>query len=216
MYDTVLQSTEDLPKSPLQIPSKWNSYIGPSKVFSNRADIPDSIDWRKKGAVPVVYNQGANDRVAAIVITQSIESLWAVKTGKFKNASIKEFVDCCDCSQWNVSAYDCVAKFGGLAGEDYKSENNTCASDKYKVELPVSGGRWVEPAGDEQALAEAVAKNPIAIGINGSRTSFQTYQSGVYYDPLCSGERLDHAMLVVGYGSMNGEDYWICQNSWGE
>ena len=64
-------------------------------------------------------------------------------------------------------------------------------------------------------LAEAVARQPIAIGINASCTSFQTYKSGVYYDPVC-GEKLDHAMLVVGYGSMNGEDYWICQNSWSE
>ena len=84
------------------------------------------------------------------------------------------------------------------------------------MEFPISGGRWVEPKRDEQALAEAVARQPIAIGINASRTSFQTYQSGVYYEPVCSGEKLDHAMLVVGYGSMNGEDYWICQNSWGE
>ena len=42
------------------------------------------------------------------------------------------------------------------------------------------------------------------------------YESGVYYDPVCSGMKLDHAMLVVGYGSMKGEDYWICQNSWGK
>ena len=139
-----------------------------------------------------------------------------MKTGKFKSASIKEFVDCCNCNKWNVTAYDCVAKLGGLASDDYISKNNTCASDKYKVEFPISGGRWVEPKRDEQALAEAVARQPIAIGINASRTSFQTYQSGVYYEPVCSGEMLDHAMLVVGYGSMNGEDYWICQNSWGE
>ena len=213
-----MQSTEDLPKSPLQIPNKWSNYDSdPSKDISNRAaDIPDSVDWRKKGAVPVVYSQGAHDRVVPIVITHSIESLWAVKTGKFKSASIEEFIDCCgNEDQWNITAYECVAKLGGLAGDNYES-NNTCASDKYKVEFPVSGGKWVEPMGDEKALAVAVAEKPIAVGINASRVSFQTYQSGVYYDPLCSGEKLDHAMLVVGYGSMKGHDYWICQNSWGE
>ena len=47
--------------------------------------------------------------------------------------------------------------------------------------------RWVEPKGDEQALAEAVAIEPIAVGINASHMSSQTYRSGVYYD---SGENL--------------------------
>ena len=89
-----------------------------SEVILNKADIPSSVDWRKKGVVPEVYNQGANDRVAAIVVTQSTESLWAVKTGKFKSASIKEFVNCCNCNKWNVTAYDCVAKLGGLASDD--------------------------------------------------------------------------------------------------
>lgn len=163
-----------------------------------------------------MYDQGPNDRVAAIVITQSIESFWAIKRGKLKSASIEEFVDCCDSSKWNITSYDCVAKLGGLAGDDYNSSNGVCASDKYKPQFPISGGKWVVPVKDEKALAEAVARQPIAIAINASRTSFQAYQSGVYYDEECSGESLDHAMLVVGYGSMNGKDYWICMNSWGK
>jgi len=41
------------------------------------------------------------------------------------------------------------------------------------------------------------------------------YRSGVYYDASCSSTNLDHTLLILGYGSLNGQDYWICLNTWG-
>ena len=71
------------------------------------------------------------------------------------------------------------------------------------------------PSGDEQALKEAVATiGPISVAIDASHPSFQSYKSGVYYEPSCGNglANLDHAVLVVGYGTENGRDYWLVKN----
>jgi len=93
----------------------------------------------------------------------------------------------------------------------YKCLNNT-----FKPQIKIHGGKEVLPACNETVLAYAVAMQPVAAAIDASQPSFELYQSGIYDDPNCSSTELDHVVLVVGYGSEDGKDYWICQNSWGE
>merc|ERR1712224_904619 len=52
------------------------------------------------------------------------------------------------------------------------------------------------------------------MGIEADKMVFQSYQSGVL-SGMC-GSQLDHGVLVVGYGTLDGEDYWKVKNSWGE
>ena len=44
---------------------------------------------------------------------------------------------------------------------------------------------------------------------------FQMYKSGVYNEPDCSTSVLDHAVLVVGYGTYQGSAYWLVKNRYG-
>jgi cathepsin L len=80
-----------------------------------------------------------------------------------------------------------------------------------------SGYRQVLPFGDERALMEAVAQQPVVAGIVVTY-GFQTYARGIYVEQSLSQENIVgyHAVLIVGYGTENGVDYWIIKNSWGE
>ncbi|XP_035284639.1 digestive cysteine proteinase 1-like isoform X2 [Anguilla anguilla] len=85
-------------------------------------------------------------------------------------------------------------------------------------------------SGDANALKVALFKQgPVAVSIDAGHRSFVFYNNGVYFEPACmlhpvtarfSGslgnktEDLDHAVLAVGYGALNGEPYWLVKNSW--
>ena len=100
----------------------------------------------------------------------------------------------------------------------YEAKNGKC---RYKPSN--KGADDIGPidilAGDEDALLEALATvGPISVAIDASHSTFQSYHSGVYDEPKCSSEELDHGVLLVGYGTdeRSGKKYWLVKNSWGE
>lgn len=78
-------------------------------------------------------------------------------------------------------------------------------------------------AGSETKLKEAIRQQPTVVKINSSPSNFANYKSGVY-SPLnslyCKAKNTNTAMLAVGYGSLNGKDYWKVKghygSSWGQ
>ena len=59
----------------------------------------------------------------------------------------------------------------------------------------------------------ALNKQPVSIAIQADQKDFQLYKSGVFTGTC--GTKLDHGVLVVGYGTSDGEDYYLIKNSWG-
>lgn len=70
--------------------------------------------------------------------------------------------------------------------------------------------------GDENELKRVVALyGPVAAGVDASLWGFEHYASGIYSDSKCDSINVNHAVIVMGYGTENGQDYWLIKNSWG-
>ena len=184
---------------------------------STLANPPSSFDWRTHGAVGPVRNQGSEGNAGLIAAVASLESLHVISTGSMVRLSTQEVVDCCVCL-FNLDCRGCInVGLHGLCSEaDYpnSTEPGQCRKDSCTTAQHMSD--WTNVgSGNEEELQKAVLHNPVLALINSSPTSFQQYKGGIYKDDKCD-DNLDHAVLVVGYGTMNGEDYWICQNSWGK
>jgi len=59
----------------------------------------------------------------------------------------------------------------------------------------------------------SIWQQPVSVAIAASHLSFQLYKKGVY-SGLC-GTKLDHGVLAVGYGMMDGKKFFKVKNSWG-
>ena len=97
-------------------------------------------------------------------------------------------------------------------------QNSICRYSSQSIGATVNDFKWVHkgPNGNENTLLEAVTSvGPISVMIDSNHTKFHKYSDGVYYEPQCSSIKHDHEILVIGYGTQDGKDYWLIKNSWG-
>ncbi|KAL7631758.1 UNVERIFIED_CONTAM: hypothetical protein RMT77_017939 [Armadillidium vulgare] len=184
-------------------------------------EYPTTVDWRTKGYVTPVKDQGQCGSCWAFASTGGLEGQNFAKRGKLVSLSEQNLVDCVpgsSCSGgWMNDAFEYVRRNGGIdteASYPYTARNGNCKYSPYYVGGTCSGYKNVRNT-ESDLLAATATVGPISVAIDASNWSFQTYSSGVYYEPSCSSYYLDHAVLVVGYGTYNSKPYWLVKNSWG-
>jgi C1A family cysteine protease len=197
------------------------------KSFSSSASgSPASLDWRTKGAVTSVKDQGQCGSCWTFSSTGAIEGAWALAKGQLIDLSEQELVDCA--TGISYGSHGCN---GGQMDGAFKFviENGQCslASYPYTSGVTKTGGSCQKcsavahisscadvKANDQISLKGAVAQQPVSIAIEADTRYFQSYSGGVLDSTQC-GTNLDHGVLIAGYGSENGKDYWLVKNSWG-
>jgi len=183
---------------------------------------PASVDWTTQGVVTPVKNQGDCGSCWSFSTTGSIECNLAIATGKLISLSEQQLIDCsyaegnlgCDGGSMDA-AFKYVMKEGGLCTEEaypYTAADGIC-----NINCPLYDkiANYTDvPKDDEQALEDAAAKGCVSVAIEANQFAFQYYSSGVLTGTC--GTNLDHGVLVVGYGTLDGQNYWKVKNSWGD
>ncbi|KAG5870091.1 hypothetical protein JTB14_015190 [Gonioctena quinquepunctata] len=192
-------------------------------VIDHEGNLPVEIDWAKKGAVTPVKDQADCGSCWTFSTTGTLEGFNFIKTGTLVSLSEQQLVDCakddcfgCDGGYMN-RALEYVAANGIMPEKDYPYEafDDQCRLNKSDIAVRIESYENVK-AFDEVELQKAVAlKGPISVAIDAD--GFQLYESGILDYGACgsSPDDLDHGVLVTGYGSQEGKDYWIVKNSWG-
>jgi len=196
----------------------------PQQISNNTA--PQHWDWRMHGAVTGVKNQGQCGSCWSFSTTGSMEGCHFQTSKTLVGLSEQNLVDCSQ-SEGNEGcngglmddAFQYIINNKGIDTETsypYTAEDGTC---QYAASNCASmlGGFTDVTSGSETALLAAVALAPVSVAIDASQPSFQSYSTGVYYEPQCSSTQLDHGVLAVGWGITSGAypHYWIVKNSWG-
>jgi cathepsin F len=228
----------------------------PLKESSN-ISIPESWDWRDKGAVSPVRDQGSLGTCWAFSTAQNIEGQRFLKFGVLEQLSVEQLIECdasadvsrgwADCGMfggWPYLGFQYLMKAGGIFSEkDYpycagEGKCLPCMPRNYDLKLcgdhsdlfckanntqgqkleglcnPKSGFAvsirdWTRFSQDEREIADALVRTgPLSVLVNAD--SLQYYSGGIVDADSCDPTELDHAVLLVGYGSEDGQDYWVC------
>ncbi|CDP06286.1 unnamed protein product [Coffea canephora] len=186
----------------------WKVCESKSFMYENVSAVPASMDWRKKGAVTGVKDQGQCGCCWAFSAVAAMEGINQLTTGKLISLSEQELVDC------DTAGEDEGCGLTTETNYPYQGTDGTCNANKEANHAAKITGYEDVPANSEAALLKAVANQPVSVAIDASGSAFQFYSSGVFTGDC--GTELDHGVTAVGYGtSTDGTKYWLVKNSWG-
>lgn len=182
---------------------------------------PAAFDWRDKGGVSDVINQGMCKSSWAIAAAGAVEGA-RVAQGllDLENLSSQEILDCATMGQACAGglvedAYSFVVS-NGLTSDivyPYTGKNQTCFNSLVSQNITSITSYYDVISNDPTWLISAVATTPTVSIVESNNYVWQFYYSGIVNN-YC-GYDVSHYVLVVGYNSTEPNPYFIVKNSWG-
>uniref|UniRef100_A0A7E4VSI0 Pept_C1 domain-containing protein n=1 Tax=Panagrellus redivivus TaxID=6233 RepID=A0A7E4VSI0_PANRE len=192
------------------------NYTGPVHVWDVDANKPSAkddvqVDWRARGKVTGVKDQGQLGSCTAFGVNGAIEAINAIKRNHLVSLSEQQVVDC-------VNDYNFQNEFG-YAHSTGLVEENAYKYHASKGDCRIPGGNRVKTDGalvlsknTEDGIENVLRTyGPMSVAIH-VNDAFMYYKGGILTDGNCNSNW--HAVTVVGLGRDNNEDYWIIKNSW--
>jgi len=196
---------------------------------------PPNFDWHNKDGknyVPDVVNQGSCGSCYAISSMGMLTSRKRIMEDDPNSEAFSTQIPlyCGEYTQGCDGGYpELVAKWGhdvALLPEScgkYDTSDGTCrvtcdsSSVQYKVGEYGYVGGFYGASKEANIMQEIFERGPVAIAIE-PQDDFMYYNAGIYeHSGVQFNEwtRVDHAVLMTGWGEEDGKKYWRVQNSWG-
>ncbi|KAE9548387.1 hypothetical protein FO519_008401 [Halicephalobus sp. NKZ332] len=181
-----------------------------------------SVDLRKQGAVSPVRDQEDCGGCWSFATASTMETSHYQKTGKLLDLAEQQLINCdikdhgCD-GGWMGTAYT-YAKSNGIPLESsnpYQARDSSCSSARGST-VKVLGYTQLS-AKDTSSMMNAIDEGySLSIALKSGTYDFMYYNGGILDDPYdCNDSTVDHAVVIVGYGTDSGIPYWIVRNTWG-
>ncbi|XP_047984327.1 procathepsin L-like [Leguminivora glycinivorella] len=185
-------------------------------------DAPEAFDWRQQNKVTHVKNQQQCGSCFIFSAIGDIEGQHAIKHNQLIALSEQQALDCLNVGTCEGGWMHQVMQ--ELAQRQMKSEkesdypykgakDSSCQYAPNNGVVQCTGGEQKAIMDEEQLKARLANRGPISIAINAN--DFNYYHHGILIPSQCTGQPVDHAVLLVGYGEEGGQKYWIIKNSWG-
>jgi C1A family cysteine protease len=193
------------------------SFLG--GILSKKRAIASSFDWRSYNVVTPVRDQGDCGACYAFSALGVLESQYAKKKKQLIDLSEQQIINCdfydMGCSGGDMyTAFEYLKQDNGALYESqlpYDVSSSSCPNAVLTGPLRVVSQEILDTTDEDDIARELVSYGPLSHAING--LVLQNYTGGVI-TVACEPE-LNHATLIIGYGSSDGVSYWIMKNSWG-
>lgn len=184
-----------------------------------------AIDWRMKGAVTAIKDQGNCGSCYSFSAISALESMWQIYNGTLYSLSEQQLVDCSEregnegCNGGRAQqAFEYTQQCGSCTEDSYYyiGFQSKCFAKDCKSVIKIMGYSNIIGDDVESIMETVLNEHPISVVVNGANDIWKNYKSGVISDLSCFDGVLNHAVSIVGYNRSTDPPYWIVRNSWGQ